>query len=175
MDNEMIFIIGQAFGIIAVILGFISYQVKTSKKLLIVNTCTAVVFCIHYFMLGATAAVASNAVCIIRNAFYYNKDKRFFSWKGWPYFFAVCSCVLSIIAWEAWYAIFLVIGISINMVCMSFKDPQNIRKSILVISPIVLIYTILSRSIGGSIYESVSIISSAVGLVRYYKKDKKES
>lgn len=78
------------------------------------------------------------------------------------------------ITWEAWYSVFVLLGIGINTYCMSFSSPQNVRKSILVTSPMVLTYDIFARSIGGSIYESVALISAAIGIFKNRKTQKKE-
>ena len=43
------------------------------------------------------------------------------------------------------------------------------RKSILVTSPLVLIYDVFTLSIGGIVYETVAIVSSIIGIVRYRK------
>ena len=61
------------------------------------------------------------------------------------------------------------LGIGINTYCMSSSDAQFIRKSVLVTSPLVLTYDIFARSIGGSIYESVALVSAAIGVVRHLK------
>ena len=65
----VLFIIGQVFGVIAIILGFLSYQMKTQKQLLICQTATSLVFCIHYFLIGATTGMAMNMVNVVRNIF----------------------------------------------------------------------------------------------------------
>ena len=173
--DQIAFILGQIFGIVAVILGFISYQVRTRERLMLAQTATTIVFCLHYFLIGASPALVMNLVGVVRNVFYYHKEKPFFSWRGWPIVFAICSGTLGILAWENWYSVFVVAGLVINTVAMSFTDPQNIRKSILVTSPMVLIYDIFANSIGGAIYESVAIISSAIGLIRYYGGKKSEA
>ena len=52
--------------------------------------------------------------------------------------FTVLMGIMGILSWSDWYSIFVFLGLVINSYCMSFKDPQNIRKSILVTSPLVL-------------------------------------
>ena len=163
-------IIAQILGVFAIILGFLSYQTKSSKGVLAFQSLTTVTFTVHYLLLGAYSGMIMNAVGIIRNFFYYNGDKKFFSWKGWPIIFALVSGTLGVLAWEAWYSVFVVAGIVINTVCMSFKNAQNIRKSILVTSPMVLTYDLFAKSYSGAVYEAVAIVSSAIGLYRFYSK-----
>lgn len=161
-------LIGQFLGIVAVVLGFLSYQMKTSKKLLVVQTVTCAVFCIHYMMIGAISAFVLNAVGIVRNIVYANRDKKIFSYEFYPVFFAVIMGVMGILSWQDMFSLFIILGLIINTLCLYLKNSQSIRKSILVTSPLVLIYDVFAGSIGGIIYESAAIISSVIGIIRYH-------
>ena len=172
MDNP-IYLLGQIFGVIAVVLGFVSYQVRTQKMLLLIQTITTVVFVIHYLLIGAMSGMALNAVAMARNIVYSRRDLKIFSSKGWPIVFAVIMGLIGLLSWQAWYSIFVVLGLVINSVCMSFKDPQKIRKSILVTSPLVLIYDVFALSVGGIVYESVAVTSALVGIIRFRKQSAK--
>ena len=165
-----IFMIGQAFGILAIILGFVSYQVKTQRQILFMQSMVAVTFCIHYFMIGAYSAMAMNGVNIIRNAVYDIRTRKGIESKLIPVSFVVIQAVMCALTWEAWYSVFVLIGICVNTYCMSFKSAQNVRKSIVVTSPLVLTYDIFARSIGGSIYESVALVSAVIGIIRNRRK-----
>lgn len=169
MENHL-FLIGQIFGVIAVILGFITYQIRTQKALLFVQTVTALVFVIHYLLIGAVSGMVLNIVAMIRNLVYSRRDLKLFSGKWWPIAFAVIMGITGMLFWQDWYSVFVVAGLVINSVCMSFKDPQKIRKSILVSSPLVLIYDAFALSLGGIIYESAAIVSALVGILRFSGK-----
>lgn len=168
--ETLIYIIGQIFGIIAVILGFVTYQVRTQKKLLFVQILTTLVFVIHYLLIGAVSGMALNMVAMVRNIVYSRRDLKIFSGKGWPATFAVIMGIMGLLSWQGWYSVFVVLGLVINSLCMAFKDPQKIRKSILVTSPLVLIYDAFALSVGGMIYESVAIVSALVGILRFRKE-----
>lgn len=161
------YIVGQCLGGVAIVLGFVSFQMRTQRQLLSVQLLTCLVFCAHYLMIGAIAGMAMNAVCVFRNvAFYYRNQ------KGWhepwiPLAFGVLQAIVGILAWGEWYSVFLFFGLVINTLCMSFSNPQSVRKSILVTSPLVLVYNAFTLSIGGLVFESVSIISAVIGIVRY--------
>ena len=70
--DQIAFILGQIFGVVAVILGFISYQVRTRERLMLAQTATTIVFCLHYFLIGASPALVMNLVGVVRNLFYYH-------------------------------------------------------------------------------------------------------
>ena len=165
-DYGITWIVGQAFGIVAIILGFISYQVRTQRKLLFVQSAVSFVFCIHFFLIGAYSGMAMNAVSLIRNFVYDYRMKKGYSGKLLPCIFVGIQIVACLITWEAWYSVFILLGLCINTYCMSFTNPQSVRKSILVTSPLVLAYDLFARSVGGSIFETVSVISAAIGIWR---------
>ena len=165
----MWYIIGQILGGVAVALGFVSYQMKTKRSLLLLQIAVSAVFCIHYYLIDATAGAALNFLSIVRNSTYYFKDKGQGVSKAFPITFMVISAIAGIALWEAWYSVFAVLGLVIHTGCMSIHNPQTVRKSILVTSPLVLLYDAFALSFGGMIYESVAIVSSIVGIVRYRK------
>ena len=167
--------IGQLFGIVAIILGFVSYQLRTKRQLLIMQTVVAIVFCVHYFLIGAYSAMAMNVLNIARNAVYDVRTRKGITSPVIPAIFVAAQVVICAIAWEAWYSIFVLLGIGINTYCMSFSNSQNVRKSILISSPLVLTYDIFASSLGGAVYESVAIISSVVGIIRNPKETAAEN
>ena len=114
-----------------------------------------------------------NIVAMIRNLVYSRRDLKLFSGKWWPAAFAVIMGITGMLFWQDWYSVFVVAGLVINSVCMSFKDPQKIRKSILVSSPLVLIYDAFALSLGGIIYESAAIVSALVGILRFSREKAK--
>lgn len=168
-DTQLSAILGQALGILAVILGFVSYQMDTRKKILFVQLATAVTFCLHYFLIGAVSGLVMNILSVFRNLAYYYRDRKIFSGKKCPIFFAVLMGAAGILSWQGAYSLFVVLGLVINTLCFALPDPQSIRKSILVTSPLVLIYDAFVGSIGGIVYESVAIISSIIGIITHRK------
>ena len=66
-NMDLAMLIGQALGVVAVILGFITYQMKSPKRLLIVNLITCGVFCLHYLLIGAISGCVMNLIGSFRN------------------------------------------------------------------------------------------------------------
>lgn len=168
--NGVPWIVGQGFGILAIILGFLSYQVHTQRQILLMQSAVALVFCIHYGLIGAYSALAMNGVNIVRNIAYDYRTRKGIKTRLIPILFVAIQALMCAITWDGWFSIFVLLGIGINTYCMSFADPQNVRKSILVTSPLVLTYDIFVRSVGGGIYESIALISAAIGILRFRKR-----
>ncbi|MBQ3110639.1 MAG: YgjV family protein [Clostridia bacterium] len=165
--STAIFILGQIFGIITVILGFLSYQTKNAKSLLVFQIATCAVFCAHYLCLNAWPAFFLNAVGTVRNITYYKKEKLGIWANILPWVFAAVMAILGILSWNGWYSIFIVAGLVINTLCLNLKEAQSIRWSILVTSPMVFTYDAFVMAIGGMIYEAVAIASAIIGIVRH--------
>ena len=174
LGETTVFYIAQALGVVAIILGFINYIVKTRGQVLFVNSVTTVCFVLHYLCLGAWAGMAVNFVAFIRNIVYYYAGKNGKVSKALSIAFTVImgamGITVSLLAQEGWYFLFSVVALMINSYAMSFQNPNSIRKSILITSPMVLAYDCFVLSVGGAVYESVAIISAIIGLIRYKKK-----
>ena len=172
--DEIKFFIAQGLGVVAVILGFINYQVKTREQVLAVHLSTTVCFALHYLLLGAWTGLALNIVGMVRNLTFYITGKT----GKVPRAAAICFSALmgavgiatGLIANEGWYIVLMVASLVINSYAMSFSNPNNIRKSILITSPLALAYNAFVMSAGGMVYEAVAIVSSAIGIFRYRKK-----
>ena len=124
MDKE---IIGQILGGIAVVLGFLSYQVKTSRKLLIIQTAVCITFSLHYLLIDAISGFALNSIGIIRNLAYANRDKKFLKSKAVPVIFAFVMGLIGVLTWQNIASLLIVLGLVINTICLSLKNPQSIR------------------------------------------------
>ncbi len=173
--DEILQYIGQGFGGIAVILGFINYQVKTREQVLYVHIATTLVFAVHFFLLGQPATAVMQLVGTIRNITFYHLGKNGPVGKQWAVLFAVLmgafgTVTMFLFQEGEWFAIAVIVGLIINSYSMSFSNPNNVRKSILVSSPLVLAYDVWARSIGGAVYEAIVIVSSIVGLIRFNNK-----
>ena len=164
-----IFWIGQGFSILAVIISFISYQMKTSRGILVTLSLATVMSCIAYAFLGGWTGLGLNVMCIIRNVCYYFKDKPVLKSKLIPVILTVIMGILRVFLWEGYHSIFFVVGIMLNTLAMGYFGPQNLRKSILLTSSLILIYNLFIPSYGGVFNESVSIASAIIGLIRYRK------
>ena len=163
-------IIGQIISVIAVIITFVTYQMKSTRQIFITNAVATGVSCIAYAMLGGITALGLNIMCVIRNICYMYKDKNKYCAVIFPALLALIMAVMSAFLWEGYHSLFFVIGITLNTLAMGYFNPQNLRKSILLTSTLILIYNLFVPSIGGTINEVVAISSSAIGLVRHRQK-----
>ena len=103
--NGIAWLIGQGFGIIAIILGFLSYQVHTQRQILWMQSAVAVVFCIHYALIGAYSALAMNSVNIVRNIAYDFRTRRNIKSKLIPLIFVAIQILMCALTWDGWFSV----------------------------------------------------------------------
>ena len=161
--------IGQIFGLIAVVISFVAYQMPTQKKILFMNMLVTVAILLNYAFLGATTGVILNVVCFIRNIIFMNRDKKIFSYKFYPYLLMVIIGGLSFLTSEGAHSILITIGLIINTFALSLTNPQATRYCMAISCSFLFAYNIFVFSIGGMINEAVAIISSILGIIRYRK------
>lgn len=167
---------GQVLGVLATLLFFISYQIFDKKKLLIVQTFAAVSICVSFAFLGAISGFLLNIVCILRNiAYYFQKSgtKINYITTALVLLAMAVSCVFS---WRVQgpVSVLMTVSLMINSVFLSFGKPQLLRKSVLVSSPLAIVYNILFWSFGGVMTESLIMSAAVIGIVRYNRAKKKE-
>ena len=73
MEN-MIFWIAQLVGLVALILLVISYYKENTNKILVVQIVSALLYCIHYYMLGAISGFMICFLEVLRDYGYYKTD-----------------------------------------------------------------------------------------------------
>ena len=165
-------IIGQILSIVAVILGFITFQTKTPRGILIFQLLTALVFSAHYFLIGAMSAAGLNFIAAIKCLCYYLRDRKDKKGIVIPMIFTVLVIVTSILTWDGWYSLFIMTGLTILTISFAFSA-NTIRKMNLIKSPLCLVYNVCVLSIGGIIYEMATFISTITTLIRERKARKK--
>ena len=160
-------IIAQVIGIIAVVISFITYQLKSKKSICIVLAVAITLFALHYALLGETIGMVLNLACIVRNVCYAFENNKILSHKAVPIVLTVIMGVLSILTWEGLHTMLFAAGIMINTLSLGYLNPQNLRKSLLVSCTLILIYNAYVSSWGGLINEAFVIISAIIALIRY--------
>ena len=171
MLDDILYYTGQFLGIVAVILGFVSFQMKTPKRILACQITVAFLFAAHYLLIGAFDAAPLNLLAALSNILYYFRAKRDSKSLFEPIFYIAMITVIGIVTWESWYTLILMCGLYATAIGLSLSDPQKTRGVMLVKAPLCLIYNALVLSVGGIIYESAVFSSAIIGLIRNRKKD----
>lgn len=162
-------IIGQVLGIAATATTALSYQFNTKKKLLLVQTAATLFTCLSYLCLGAMSGFALNIVCLVRNSSYaFVKEGTKFNYILTAALM-LAMAVFGALSWQGPVSLLIIIALILNTLFMSFGKPQLLRYTILLTSTMILIYNIAVFSIGGIMNEGIAIISSIIGIIRFFK------
>lgn len=162
-------IIGQIFSIIAMALTVLSFQMKTKKQILVVQTAGSAFFLASYILFESWAAVCLNVVFLIRNTVFYFKDKKWASNRFWLYLILTLVIVAGTFSFKTYLDLLPIVGSVFGTVAAYMKRENMFRLLKLGDSPCWLIYNLSIPSIGGSVCEIVNIASILIGLIRYRK------
>lgn len=169
---------GQILSIIGMLLTILSFQLKSKKQILIMQTAGSVFFLASFILLGSLSAVYLNVIFLIRNIiFYFRADKKWARHKIWLYVLLIAVTVAGLLGYKSLWDILPIIG-SIFGTIAAYMDNENMFRLLkLGDSPCWLIFNISIPSGGGIICETINVISIIVGLIRYRKDgfSKKES
>ena len=167
-------IFGQALGILGLLLTFLSYQAKTPRVLLVLQTASTALFVFHYMLIGADSGFFLNIVCIVRNLAYFFEGKRKARTLLLPLslatLFSAALVVLCVLSWQGPHSLLITVALVVNTYFLSLGKQNLLRASVIGTCSLILVYNILVFSIGGIANESVAILSSAIGLYRARKK-----
>ena len=169
MRNELL---GQALGILATVITFISYQMNSKRSLLIVQTLATLSTCLSFLFLDASSGFTLNIVCIARNiTFYFEKEKTPLCYAS-AAVLAVIMGIIGALSWQGPVSLLIIIALMANTVFISLGNPQLLRYSVIITSIMVLLYNVFVISIGGIANEGISIISSVLGIIRFRRARK---
>ena len=110
-----------------------------------------------------------NIVCILRNFVIYKKNIKFFSYSFWPYLLALIMGIMGFLSWQGTMSLLVIVALVVNTIFLYFPNVQNLRKSIVITSTMVLIYNAYYAVWGGVVNEMIAITSSIIGIYRYRK------
>ena len=173
MDILDIFI--QAVGVVAMFFSVFSYQMNRHKQIMFMQIVATGLFGLLYFMLGAITGMAACAIGVVRGFVFYHKDKKWARWNGFIVLFIIAFIISGILTWQGPLSVLMIVAFVLSTFSFSFTKPMLVRATILISSPMMLVFDILTGSIGGIINEILVEVSSVVGLLRYDIKWKKKA
>ena len=176
MDSDvLIFILGQAFGILALICTVVSMQLKKKRPLMILQTASEAFIVAQYLVKGAFTGSFMAMVSFVRDIIFTKYDK-----KRTPLWILliiyVIMTILTIISWAGPLSLLPYVGSLIYAWSLWYGKTKWIRLGNAVGNSPYLIYTILTGNYALFIMTLLEVISSAVGFIRLEipkKKSKK--
>lgn len=163
-------IIGQIFSVLGMILTVISFQFKTKKQILLIQTIGSGFFLISYILFGSWSGVYLNVVFVIRNViFSFGVDKKWAQSRVWFIVILIAVVISGALGYNSYWDILPIAGSIFGTIAAYVKNENTFRLLKLGDSPCWLIYNCSVHSIGGIICEIFNILSIILGLIRYRK------
>jgi len=179
--------IAQVIGYTATVLTILSFQFKSQKGIMAVQSFSTVLWTVHFFMLGAFSGCLLNLLCAVRSVIYGKRNSK--EWAKsivWVYIFSVWA--LLIYAAQFIFPIFgkdftarnliieslPAIGVIATNIGYRLETGFKVRCSQFISSPTWLAYNAFNGSVGGVITEIISFCSAVVGIIRHDIKDLKK-
>lgn len=162
-------IISQCFGLIGVLSFVLSFQIKSNKKLYLVQMFSNSMFVIQFILLGAYSGCINLVICILRNLIFINRKKWTFVEKPLMLALLIGLFILNtIINWHAWYDIFSLIAVMAATVAFWTGNPRDIRThNLFVASPCWIVYDIAVGAWAGVANEVIGMTSIIISIIRF--------
>ena len=175
-------ITAQAIGIVAMAFNTLSYQQKNRSTVIAMQMIGTFLFCINFYMLGATMGCILNALAAFRALIFLNKEKVHADHWGWFVGFLAVYALSYVMTFTVFgteptlrnliLEFLPLIGMVAITISFRLSDAKAIRKYALISSPCWLIYNIANFSIGAIICEVLSLCSILIGMLRLDRKSK---
>ena len=179
---ELVEIIAQIIGIVAMVFNILSYQGKKQSTVIALQLIGSTLFAINFLMLGALVGGILNAIGIVRAIVFLYKDKLKTDRVSWLIAFIIVYLLIYVLNFTAFgkeptifnmiIELLPVIGMLAINIGFRMKNASDVRKCGLVSSPAWLIYNIAVGSWGAIVCEMLTLISIFVGMLRHDKKVK---
>ena len=166
MDSDvLIFILGQAFGILALICTVVSMQLKKKRPLMILQTASEAFIVAQYLVKGAFTGSFMAMVSFVRDIIFTKYDKK--RTPLWVLLIIyVIMTILTIISWAGPLSLLPYVGSLIYAWSLWYGKTKWIRLGNAVGNSPYLIYTILTGNYALFIMTLLEVISSAIGFLR---------
>ena len=173
MDNELvIFILGQAFGILALICTVVSMQLKKKRQLMILQTASEAFIVAQYLVKGAITGSFMAMVSFVRDIIFTKHDKKRTPLWVLLIIYAIMT-VLTVISWAGPLSLLPYVGSLIYAWSLWYGKTKWIRLGNAVGNSPYLIYTIVTGNYALFIMTLLEVISSAIGFIRLELPSKK--
>lgn len=168
------YLIAQGVGAIAIVLIFFAFSSRKRGTLLLLKCANDLLWCVHFFLIGAYSGVATNFLNACREyIFSFREKKKWAQHAFWPYFF-VCACLISsALTWQGSASLLPALGASFSTIGLWCKEPYRMRLLNLPSLILWLCYAIVMRTPVNILSCSISLVSVVIGLIKDVQGRKK--
>lgn len=155
-------IAAQTIGFIALAVAILVFQNNDRRKMLYLQLLAALLFAIHFGLLGAWTGVAMNLIGGLRSAVFMRTQRRV-----WLYGFMIIFIVAGGVTWQSVYSILPIIGMLTGTIAFWMQSASWIRYHALISPPAWFVYNAIVGSYPGMIAEVLIFTSIIIGIERF--------
>jgi hypothetical protein len=158
----------QGVGYLALLVVIISFQNNNRVKLLLLMLTAALLFTVHYALLGAWTGSLMNLVGASMIFVSYKKETAVWAQLPfWPYLFIALFILAGILTAENWTGFLPVLAQIFGTVAVWQSNARAIRFFMLIPRPLWFSYNLVVGSYAGMLTEVLVSTSVIVGIVRF--------
>ncbi len=167
--------IAQVIGFIALVFSMISYQMKTQKRIVLIQIISCTFFAIHFLLLNAYTGALMNFIAAVRSVIFANKDKKWGKSNWWIVFFSLV-CVIAVgFTWESALSLMPMVGMVLTSIAWGIEKASLVRLVSLPSSPLWIVYNFICGSTAGVLTEVFVMISIITAMIRLDLPKKKQN
>jgi hypothetical protein len=162
----------QGLGLVGMVMTIISFQQNTNKRILGFQIIGTVLWCAHYFALGAYTGAALNFLGLLRNLVFFFRPKKWASSQLWLYFFCALYIAAGVMTYETYTSLLVTAAAILSTIAFYLINPKLTRRVSLASSSGWMAYNVISFSIAGVVAEILTITSIFVAMFKFDFKKK---
>ena len=161
------YILIQAIGLVGTILFFFSFQCKSNRGLFRIQFLSYLFYTIHLLLLGAVTGGISYVINVFRS-FCLGSRWRFAKGKGMCAAICLAQILALCLTWSGWISLLPVTANIAATIGGYTHNPRKVRlASMLVNSPLWIVYDVIVDSWAGILDEVVTELSIIISIIRY--------
>ena len=174
LTPDTVEMIGQALGIIGMVLIMSSFQFKKLSTLCLLQALGGVAFTFNFILLGDMVSAVMNMFSTLRGLAF-----GFAPRKTHKYLYVILCLLMigaSVVTYDPeakalWLTVLITLAQIVNATIIFIGKPKVIRiVQLAVVSPAWMVNNIISFTIGGILCEAFNFISSAISIFRFRKE-----
>ncbi len=159
------FIISQILVIFSMVFDFLSFQFKSRKTTFLLFIISAILICIHYFLLNKITTWIIMIILIFRFiTCYFTTDKKFM------FLFFILNTFALIFSYTEIYDLIYYSWSTISLIWQFQENNKLMRKMMMIGTPFVIVYNFLIFTPMGVVLEILFLMSNFIWYYRIYTK-----
>lgn len=171
---NVIKIIGELIGVVAIIEGFFIYYSRTREKILFYKFISDALWMINLLLLGGYTGALLNLIGMGRETvFYYRDKKKWAAHPGWLVLFLMITAVSPMATLlggrEGWASLFPAVGSILAVIAFYQRKPSITRTVGFFAQLFWLVYACLILNYSSILCNAVQVVAAVAGAVRKKK------